>query len=133
MSFRSYSWRNLGASHDGGLETFRRVFDQENTYWISKKKKSQRVLATQVCFFSTERLQDLRLPFHEAEYMDNFALSVVREERLCLLYQCAMTPKMEIWMTTNEIDETAFASWSKFLLEKTNTKNLSLLLEAQNV
>ncbi|CAA7039019.1 unnamed protein product [Microthlaspi erraticum] len=109
---RSNSWRNLDVSPIGSFESLG-VSLKGNTYWISKRGGVVKDYLLLKFDFSTEIFQNLCLPFHEAECLDTFALSVVREERLYLLYQCQKTRKMEIWVTS-EI-ETTFASWSKYL------------------
>ncbi|CAA7039018.1 unnamed protein product [Microthlaspi erraticum] len=109
---RSNLWRNLDASPGGDLESLG-VSLRGNTYWISKRRRVKGYLLLEFDF-STEIFQKMCIPVQKTEFNDAMVLSAVREERLYLLYQCAKTRKMEIWVT-NEIDETTVASWSKFL------------------
>ncbi|CAA7061671.1 unnamed protein product [Microthlaspi erraticum] len=129
--FKSDSWRKLdGVSPCGSFDSLG-VSLKGNAYWISRRGGGGAEEYSLLEFdFSTERFQNLYLPFHEAECLgpyvleeglNNLALSVVGEDRLCLFYESAEKSKTEIWMSTEigeigEIGETASSvSWSKYL------------------
>ncbi|EOA39399.1 hypothetical protein CARUB_v10012489mg [Capsella rubella] len=112
--FSSNLWRNLDSvlPDQAYLKPSGGVSLNGNTYWMSCNKKGHYSLLS--FDFSTEKFQRLCAPFHhEPCHIDTRVLSVVREERLSLLYQSRKTLEVEIWMT-DEI-ETTFVSWSKFL------------------
>ncbi|CAA7029468.1 unnamed protein product [Microthlaspi erraticum] len=94
---------------------------------LTGSREEEEPKSTRCCEFdfSTERFQNHYLPFHEAECLgpfvlkealNNLALSVVKEDRLCLFYESATKSKTEIWMSS-EIGETASVSWFKYLAE----------------
>ncbi|KAJ4893850.1 F-box family protein [Raphanus sativus] len=88
-----------------------------NIYWIANINVEEDLLLS--FDFSTEKFSCLSICF--LSVVDDFvptALSVVREERLSLLYSnVSYPPKIEIWMTTTHdmIDQNKLVSWSKFL------------------
>uniref|UniRef100_A0A1J3J0T0 Putative F-box protein n=1 Tax=Noccaea caerulescens TaxID=107243 RepID=A0A1J3J0T0_NOCCA len=122
--FKSDSWRNLDDVSPGGSFESLGVSLKGNAYWISRRGGAKEYSLLEFDF-STERFQNHYLPFHEAdclgpyvlkECLNNLALSVVKEERLCLFYESKAKSKTEIWMSS-EIAETASVSWFKFLAE----------------
>uniref|UniRef100_A0A1J3DR84 Putative F-box protein n=1 Tax=Noccaea caerulescens TaxID=107243 RepID=A0A1J3DR84_NOCCA len=122
--FKSDSWRNLDDVSPGGSFESLGVSLKGNAYWISRRGGAKEYSLLEFDF-STERFQNHYLPFHEAdclgpyvlkECLNNLALSVVKEDRLCLFYESKTKSKTEIWMSS-EIGETASVSWFKFLAE----------------
>ncbi|CAA7013073.1 unnamed protein product [Microthlaspi erraticum] len=111
--FKSDSWRNLDDVSPGGSFESLGVSLKGNAYWISRRGGAKEYSLLSLTF-STERFQHHYLPFHEAdclgpyvlkEGLNNLALSVVKEDRLCLFYESATKSKTEIWMSS-EIGET---------------------------
>ncbi|XP_018490523.1 putative F-box protein At3g17500 [Raphanus sativus] len=117
--FGSCSWRDLDdIPPKCNSITSKGVSLKGNAYWTVAKDKEEDVLLS--FDFSTERFWALSIPFASIGIDCRLtALSVVREERLAVLYNMRFTghpPKIEIWMTTDDkIDQTKVVSWSKFL------------------
>ncbi|CAN7048253.1 unnamed protein product, partial [Brassica oleracea var. botrytis] len=104
-----------------------------NIYCIADKNDEEDLLLS--FDFSTEKFRCLSLRFPSV--VDDFvpaALSVVREERLSVLYSVISDtrPKIEIWMTTHDkIDQTKLVSWSKFLSLELDENNPQIDLSSE--
>ncbi|CAA7047078.1 unnamed protein product [Microthlaspi erraticum] len=123
--FKSDSWRTLDGVSPGGSFESLGVSLKGNAYWISRKGGAKEYTLLEFDF-STEKFQHHYLPFHEAdclgpyvlkEALNNLALSVVKEDRLCLFYESSTKEQTEIWMSSVIGGETASVSWSKYLAD----------------
>ncbi|CAA7038368.1 unnamed protein product [Microthlaspi erraticum] len=121
--FKSDSWRNLDGVSPGGSFESLGVSLKGNAYWISRRGGAKEYSLLEFDF-STEKFQNHYLPFNEAdclgpyvlkEGLNNLALSVVKEDRLCLLYESKTKSKNEIWMSSEIGGETGSVSWFKYL------------------
>lgn len=112
--FTSDSWRVLGTATDWYIPDYRRGISMKgNTYWLAKrmvKPETEFILSFD---FSEETFQSLPLPH---PFLGLTALSVVKEEQLCLLgFQLflmgedACSSELQVWETTST------GSWNKSL------------------
>ncbi|KAJ4895382.1 putative F-box/kelch-repeat protein [Raphanus sativus] len=117
--FESHSWKDL---NDVFPNNCRRIISKAvslkgNIYWIANIDDEEDVLLS--FDFSTEKFTCLSIRFSSGHHdFIPTTLSVVREERLAVLYSSfSHPPKIEIWMTTthDKIDQARLVSWSKFL------------------
>ncbi|KAF2543453.1 hypothetical protein F2Q68_00032431 [Brassica cretica] len=84
-----------------------------DTYWLDSNISILRF------DFTTEKLERLPLPSTSDEHNELVVLSVVREEKLALLYQyrdSTDSSKMTIWLTNTKTDEAKDFSWREFLV-----------------
>lgn len=115
--FTSDSWRVLGTASNWYIAAYRRgISVKGNTYWVATQRWRQHVEFILSFDFSKEIFQRLLLP-------DPFpgtiiALSVVKEEQLCLLNfrlpdvlmgEDASSLELQVWVTTST------GSWNKSL------------------
>ncbi|XP_018490295.1 putative F-box protein At3g17500 [Raphanus sativus] len=116
--FESHSWKDL---NDVFPNNCRRIISKGvslkgNIYWIANIDDEEDLLLS--FDFSTEKYTCLSIRFWSGHHdFIPTTLSVVREERLVVLYSSYSHPrKIEIWMTTHDkIDQATLVSWSKFL------------------
>ncbi|CAA7045819.1 unnamed protein product [Microthlaspi erraticum] len=126
----SDSWRNLGVATDWSLVAeVRGVSVKGNTYWIALAITLDDFPNFLLSFdFSTERFQSRSLP-RQFKFSDFAVLSVVREEKLCLLG--GDSRGLNVLVT----DSIGVMSWSKFL-RKINVLKLgswmSFLVDEEN-
>ncbi|XP_010490067.1 PREDICTED: putative F-box protein At3g23260 [Camelina sativa] len=118
--FTNESWKVLGVTTEWGLDpNDRGVSLKGNTYWVPFSKGPWGYHKFLLCFdFSTEEVQSMSLP-QPFPYLVA-ALSVVREEQLCLFGYfdfAADSAELHVWMTTSI---GSVMSWSKFFTVKTN-------------
>ncbi|KAF3511208.1 hypothetical protein F2Q69_00003665 [Brassica cretica] len=120
--FNSDSWR---AFHDDAVSGWklssRGVSLKGNTYWLYSDAEEEDDLVNCILIFdfTTERFGRLSLPFHNDDNDAGVVLSVVREEKLALLFQSFATyspSEMKIWVTNTKADEAKELSWSLFLV-----------------
>ena len=86
-----------------------------DTYWLDSNISILRF------DFTTEKLERLPLPSTSDEHNELVVLSVIREEKLALLYQyrdSTDSSKMTIWLTNTKTDEAKDFSWREFLVCK---------------
>ncbi|KAL0855423.1 hypothetical protein Bca101_060576 [Brassica carinata] len=143
--FNSDSWR---AFHDdavncGILLRSRGVSLKGNTYWLYSDDEDEDLVNCILKFdFTTERFGRLSLPFHIDNNDAGVVLSVVREEKLALLFQSFKTHSpfdIMIWVTNTKADEVKDLSWSVFLVldfsrfgEGMATRVISFLVDEEN-
>ncbi|KAL0788060.1 hypothetical protein Bca101_004306 [Brassica carinata] len=122
VKFNSDSWR---AFHDDAVSGWklssRGVSLKGNTYWLYSDAEEEDDLVNCILIFdfTTERFGRLSLPFHNDDNDAGVVLSVVREEKLALLFQSFATyspSEMKIWVTNTKADEAKELSWSLFLV-----------------
>ncbi|KAJ4870814.1 putative F-box/kelch-repeat protein [Raphanus sativus] len=124
-------WRSSGVSLKG------------NTYWLySDDEDDDEVVNCILKFdFTKERFERLSLPFHNDDNDAGVVLSVVREEKLALLFQSfdINSPlEMTIWVTNTKADEAKDFSWSVFLVvdfsrfRECMTRVISFLVDEEN-
>ncbi|XP_056841631.1 putative F-box protein At3g23260 [Raphanus sativus] len=104
--FTSNSWRTLGVATDWFLALYRRgISVKGNTYWVATQALSPHNDFLLSFDFSAEKFQSLSLP---RPFPDSIlALSVVREEQLCLL--SLKDAQLQVLVTTST------GSWSQLL------------------
>ncbi|CAA7023703.1 unnamed protein product [Microthlaspi erraticum] len=126
----SNSWRNLDVALDFELG-WCNVSLKGKTYWIGTGEKEKRRGTFLVSFdYTTERFKRLSLPRQYPSY-EALSLSVVREEKLCVLLKREITVKTEVWVT-NKIGETKAAFWSKvFAVDFTPPCDASFLVDEE--
>ncbi|KAL1206559.1 putative F-box protein [Cardamine amara subsp. amara] len=110
-------WRTLDATLDYELKNEDSgMFLKGKTYWFASDENEEQLGLFLVSFdYTTERFERLLLPCQgQGHYHNSLSLSVVREEKLSVLFQQVGTSRTEIWVT-NKIDETKVVSWSKVL------------------
>ncbi|KAF8080702.1 hypothetical protein N665_0926s0003 [Sinapis alba] len=138
--FTSNTWRVLGVATDWFLAKYRRgVSSKGNTYWVATQAAEKPHHDFILIFdFSTEMFQSLSLP-HLFPYGTS-ALSVVREEQLCLLgverhmlYMDDGTrfSDLQVWVITST------GSWKKSLAVYNTSRHpfsrgMSFLADEQN-
>ncbi|XP_018461063.2 putative F-box protein At3g17500 [Raphanus sativus] len=115
--FGSHSWKNLNnVTPKYSYIVSEGVSLKGNIYWIVLDKEKQYVLRS--FHFSTKRFGEISIPFSNIG-VDSCptALSVVREERLAVLYSSISHPtQIAILMTTDDkIDQTKLVPGTKFL------------------
>ncbi|CAL9221998.1 unnamed protein product [Arabidopsis halleri] len=108
------SWRVLGVTTNRILRQNHPVSVKGNTYWVARHPEWPFNKKYLLSFdFSTERFQSLSLP--QPFPYEVAALSVVREEQLCLLGYYnneTYSGDLNVWVTTSI---GSVMSWSKFL------------------
>ncbi|CAF1704867.1 hypothetical protein HID58_053947 [Brassica napus] len=120
--FNSDSWR---AFHDDA---------------VNDEEEDDLVNCILIFGFTTERFGRLSLPFHNDDNDAGVVLSVVREEKLALLFQSFATcpSEMKIWVTNTKADEAKELSWSLFLVvdytkvTEAMTKVICFLVDEEN-
>ncbi|KAG2271693.1 hypothetical protein Bca52824_066248 [Brassica carinata] len=132
--FESHSWKDLNDVFPKNCSIVSKAVSLKgNIYCIADKNDEEDLLLS--FDFSTEKFRCLSLRFPSV--VDDFvpaALSVVREERLSVLYSVISDtrPKIEIWMTTHDkIDQTKLVSWSKFLSLELDENNPQIDLSSE--
>ncbi|KAF3610275.1 hypothetical protein DY000_02050265 [Brassica cretica] len=132
--FESHSWKDLNDVFPKNCSIVSKAVSLKgNIYCIADKNDEEDLLLS--FDFSTEKFRCLSLRFPSV--VDDFvpaALSVVREERLSVLYSVIShtRPKIEIWMTTHDkIDQTKLVSWSKFLSLELDENNPQIDLSSE--
>ncbi|KAL0899246.1 hypothetical protein Bca101_083207 [Brassica carinata] len=135
--FTSDSWRVLGVNTDWFLAKHRRgISFKGNTYWVAEWSHTEFLLSFD---FSTEMFQSLSLP-HPFPHSIS-ALSVVRENKLCLLGTSRIynpTSDLHVSETTCWVTNSlgSVMSWSEFLTaeghSEVNLNGLSFLADKQN-
>ncbi|CAF2195548.1 putative F-box protein At3g17500 [Brassica napus] len=116
--FESHSWKDLNDVFPNSCRKLlsKAVSLKGNIYWVANKNDEEDFLLS--FDFSTEKYTCLSISFSsdDGDFVPT-TLSVVREERLAVLYSSYSHPtKIEIWMTTHDkIDQARLVSWSKFL------------------
>ncbi|KAH0934331.1 hypothetical protein HID58_011448 [Brassica napus] len=142
--FNSDSWR---AFHDDSVNCgilSRGVSLKGNTYWLHSDDEDEDddlVNCILKFDFNTERFGRLSLPFHNDDNDACVVLSVVREEKLALLFQSFATyspSEMKIWVTNTKADEAKDLLWSLFLVvdytkvTEVRTRVISFLVDEEN-
>ncbi|CAG7882705.1 hypothetical protein BRARA_C03646 [Brassica rapa] len=141
--FNSDSWR---AFHDDSVNCgilSRGVSLKGNTYWLHSDDEDDDDLVNCILKFdfNTERFGRLSLPFHNDDNDACVVLSVVREEKLALLFQSFATyspSEMKIWVTNTKADEAKDLLWSLFLVvdytkvTEVRTRVISFLVDEEN-
>ncbi|KAF8080703.1 hypothetical protein N665_0926s0004 [Sinapis alba] len=138
--FTSNAWRVLGVASDWFLAKYRRgVSSKGNTYWVATQAAEKPHHDFILSFdFSTEMFQSLSLP-HLFPYGTS-ALSVVKEEQLCLLGadldiffwdEGTELSGLQVWVITST------GSWSKSQAvyntrRYPSSKGMSFLADEQN-
>ncbi|CAA7048020.1 unnamed protein product [Microthlaspi erraticum] len=115
--FTSNSWSVVGVCTNWFYiprDWSRGVSLKGNTYWLAYDRWGTSVSLI-IFDFSIERFQAHSLP-HSLRY-SGWALSVVREDRLCVLDVYSL----DVWMSC-KIESTGVMSWSKILTAKANYK-----------
>ncbi|CAA7051373.1 unnamed protein product [Microthlaspi erraticum] len=85
-----------------------------NTYWFASDEEKPELGVSLLRFdFATEKFGYLPLPY-QSRY-ETACLSVVREEKLCVLLQQEIWSKTEIWVTDKIGESNKGVSWSKVL------------------
>lgn len=123
--FTSNKWRGVGKKTKDWFIPWcrgRGVSVNGNTYWLafSRSELDQRFLLS--FDFSTERFQSQSLPRTSPNCVA--ALSVVKEDQLCLLTHEDVNPlDINLWIATKtESIGSGAMSWGKFLTAKANYK-----------
>ncbi|KAF8083205.1 hypothetical protein N665_0788s0005 [Sinapis alba] len=131
--FTTNSWRVLGVATDWFLSQYcHGVSVKGNTYWIATQVQSPHAEFLLSFDFSTERFQNLSLP--QPFPFNISALSVVKDEQLCLLGGFYTEDTLHVWVKTSP-DESVM-SWSKVLTVKAksgiNNNGFSFLADEEN-
>ncbi|XP_010489897.2 PREDICTED: putative F-box/kelch-repeat protein At3g17570 [Camelina sativa] len=95
-----------------------------NTYWIASDTEGPFGTFGLRFDFTTKKFGRFSLPFQSDDaggVVDSMILSVVREEKLALLYErfeyfTKDPSEMKIWVTNTKIEEAKDLSWSDFLV-----------------
>ncbi|KAL0799515.1 hypothetical protein Bca101_054690 [Brassica carinata] len=136
--FTSNSWKVLGVANDWFLALSRRgVSLKGNTYWVATRSVGRPSLDFLLSFnFTTEMFESLSLPPTFPISNSISALSVVREEELCLLGIDEDHPTdLHVWVATST------TSWRKSITLKGKyegdiyryfSKGMSFLADEQN-
>ncbi|CAA7047079.1 unnamed protein product [Microthlaspi erraticum] len=115
--FKSDSWRNLDGVSPGGSFESLGVSLKGNAYGSREEEEPKNCLG----------------PYVLKEGLNNLALSVVKEDRLCLFYESATKSKTEIWMSS-EIGETESVYWSRYLAVESTpfyTRHVSFYIDEE--
>ncbi|XP_006297727.2 putative F-box/kelch-repeat protein At3g17570 [Capsella rubella] len=121
--FNSDSWRSFyDFSPNCSLQS-KGVTLKGNTYWFASDVQDPFVNFVLRFDFTTKRFGRLSLPFQSDDVdgvVETVVLSVVREEKLALLYERfdddTDGSEMKIWVTNTKIEEAKDLSWSDFLV-----------------
>ncbi|ESQ48171.1 hypothetical protein EUTSA_v10022377mg [Eutrema salsugineum] len=117
--FSSDSWRVIdGLAVKFTLSSSLGVSMRENAYWLACHEETGLFLLS--FDFTTERFRRLPLPFQSTNLQDTAASSVVREEKLSVLYRSfeSSSSEAKIWVSNDE--EAMTLDLDNFLLDEEN-------------
>ncbi|XP_010465801.1 PREDICTED: putative F-box/kelch-repeat protein At3g17570 isoform X2 [Camelina sativa] len=122
--FNSDSWRSFHDVSPICTLQSKGVSLKGNTYWIASDTEDPFGKFVLRFDFTTKKFGRLSLPFQTDDadgVVESMILSVVREEKLALLYErfdddTEDPSEMKIWVTNTKIEEAKDLSWSDFLV-----------------